>query len=164
MARTRNIDKYPLEAYIAMFTAARAFANTGKIYPLSCANRKEAIRRRFEFYTFLRALNKSPEAAHQHMAQEFRGFKLTLLSTGKGEETLIQFEAWDKTALALDIMAQVKTALEAAGLNESAPAETGAQAPVPLRDSSTHPEVRTEGLTEGENAQTAAMRKMGLIP
>src|SRR3990172_5600566 len=108
MARTRHLDKYPISAYAELFTLARDTATAGKIYRLLCSDYKQAISRRFEFYAFIRALSKSSELVDQNMAKEFRGFKLTLLKTGEGDKTYIEFQAWDRTAIALDIMEQVR--------------------------------------------------------
>jgi hypothetical protein len=134
MARARSIDKYPVAAFAAMFEMARRAADSNKTYRLMCETRKQAESRRFEFYAFIRALTKSSEIAHQQMAKDYRSFKLTLMKTGEGDTTYLEFQAWDRTALALDIMAQVQAFEKAEGLTTDEVHVVPSNEPLPPRN------------------------------
>lgn len=158
MARIRSIDKYPIAAYVELFTLARQAADMGKTYRLLCDTQKQAMTRRFEFYSFIRALSKSPEQSCINMAKEFRGFKLTLSPTGDDDKTFLQFEAWDRTAFALDIMAQVAAFRAESGILP----DTQAQAQTEKVEEIASPFVPITSVVETEdNAQMAVFKKLG---
>ena len=158
MARARSIDKYPIAAYAELFTLARQAADSGKTYRLLCETKKDAMTRRFEFYSFIRALSKSAEPAAENMAKEFRGFKLTLMPTGDGDKTYIQFEAWDRTALAQDIMAQIAAFRAETGILP----DTQAQAQTTQAEEVASPYAPISSVVEETgSAQMDAFRKLG---
>lgn len=128
MARVKNINRYPLAAYAQLFEEARELANKNQIFGITCLTYKEAESRRFELYGFMRALRKSTEPSHIERLNEFQSFKLTLLKTGNGDETILQFQAYDNTKFALDIMKQVQISRER---RQETLDDTGAPAPVP---------------------------------
>lgn len=128
MARVKNINRYPLAAYAQLFEEARELANKNQIFGITCLTYKEAESRRFELYGFMRALRKSTEPSHIERLNEFQSFKLTLLKTGNGDETILQFQAYDNTKFALDIMKQVQISREK---RQETSNDTGAQAPAP---------------------------------
>ena len=108
--RARKLARYPLEEYAKLFDVARDRQSTGENpLTLSFPERRTAEHLRFELYGFIIALEKSPDLAHKMLADSAKGFKLTLvqLTEDKTGATALQFIAYNKTGLMLDIMAQV---------------------------------------------------------
>ncbi|MHB0978436.1 MAG: hypothetical protein ACYC1K_03505 [Minisyncoccota bacterium] len=128
MARVKNINRYPLAAYSQLFEEAREWANRNQVFGITCSTYKEAEARRFELYAFIRALLKSQEPEHIARAKEYQGFKLVLFKTGINDQTSLQFQSYDNTGFAIDIMKQVQLSREK---RKEIFDDSGAPAPVP---------------------------------
>jgi hypothetical protein len=175
MPRARKLDRYPIEEYAKVFDLARELQDQGKILRFTKPTKKEAEYLRFELYGFINALDKSIDYTHVVIAKKAKGFKLTILPAGPDPqgETILQFIAYNRTALVLETLAQAaEQAGQLQGMNILPETQKRHEEVLQVKESALPPKERLfgEAQTPGEvkpgevgYEQQEVFRKLGFI-